>query len=88
VSTETIPDLLARLEREHVPDPKYPELCLTCYEQWLWPCDTAKLVAHARSLDAWIRNHAMDHPLGMECAMELVDMLDIDLGRAALGEAQ
>ena len=50
---ESIPDLLARLEREHVQaayvTASGEPCCLECQEAW--PCDFARLVAHARSLE-------------------------------------
>ena len=73
MNPETTEELLARLEREHVADPKYPELCRECYEQSLFPCETARVVAHARSLGAALLEY--DHSYAREW-------------RAALGEAQ
>jgi hypothetical protein len=52
VSTETIPDLLARLERAHVSggESNGRKFCQCC-GQW-WPCTEARVVAHIRSLEA------------------------------------
>jgi hypothetical protein len=57
VSTETIPELLARLEREHpkrdsqlAKHPRFAYFCGKCLNDW--PCDIARLVAHTRSLEA------------------------------------
>jgi hypothetical protein len=77
VSTETIPELLARLEREHVQcksgnctNAKQPHC--DCFRDW--PCDVARVVAHARSLG-----------LAQQASCEIDDY---DMVRAALGEAQ
>jgi hypothetical protein len=49
---ESIPELLARLEREHVARSKF---CVGCWDagadNYLLPCDIARLVAHIRSLE-------------------------------------
>ena len=55
---ESIPELLARLEREHAPceedlggiHASMGTHCGTCEQSWR--CDVARLVAHARSLEA------------------------------------
>jgi hypothetical protein len=53
---ESIPELLARLEREHpkrasrLTDPRFGHFCGKCIVTW--PCDIARLVAHIRSLEA------------------------------------
>ena len=65
---ESIPELLARLEREHVQaayvTASGEPCCLECQEAW--PCDSARLVAHIRSLELpkglediveWARRH-------------------------------
>ena len=53
----TTEELLSRMEREHVQRPccespacPWPSVCNRCLVDW--PCDTARLVAHARSLEA------------------------------------
>ena len=57
MNPETTEELLSRMEREHVPcpgngsDEPHNEHCM---EDWgePWPCDSALLVAHGRSLEA------------------------------------
>ena len=56
MSTETTEELLSRMEREHV---QQGHLCVGCWDAgtddyWL-PCDVARVVAHARSLEAALR---------------------------------
>jgi hypothetical protein len=90
---ESIPELLARLEREHVQaayvTASGEPCCLECQEAW--PCDVARVVAHARSLEAAIRKleAAKETNEGIEFGFKYVpvedayyDLLDI------LGEAQ
>jgi hypothetical protein len=52
VSTETIPELLARLEQEHFAE-KGSKFCYHPDHETMpeFPCDSARLVAHARSLE-------------------------------------
>jgi hypothetical protein len=54
---ESIPELLARLDREHAKrdsqlakHPRFAHFCGKCLTDW--PCETARLVAHIRSLEA------------------------------------
>jgi hypothetical protein len=88
---ESIPELLARLEREHpkrasrLTDPRFGHFCGKCIVTW--PCDIARLVAHIRSLEqtlgasSRICPHSFRHA---ECAA-----CNYQAGwRAALGEAQ
>lgn len=73
MSTETTPELLSRLEREHVrrikgcPCSVCSRECQTCKNMTTWPCDTARLVAHARSLEA---AHYKIHRFHLEVLME------------------
>jgi hypothetical protein len=55
VSTETIPELLARLEPEHFAE-KGSKFCYHPDHETMpeFPCDSARVVAHARSLEAAI----------------------------------
>jgi hypothetical protein len=98
MDSETIPELLTRLEREHVPceEPFGEAHCAGCEYDGCdsdWPCSTARVVAHARSLEAALRwwlcdEHktekvAMgDHCLNQDCQYARIPV------RAALGEAQ
>lgn len=52
---ETIPELLDRLEREHV---DHAGTCNGCDGFDWWPCERARVVAHARSLEAALRRIA------------------------------
>jgi hypothetical protein len=60
VTEESIPELLARLEREHTPcelcskSSQYVPHCAANHGRHheTVPCDVARLVAHARSLEA------------------------------------
>jgi hypothetical protein len=75
---ESIPELLARLEREHVARSKF---CVGCWDagadNYLLPCDIARLVAHIRSLEACAY-----------CYPEFDELCTGCQARAALGEAQ
>jgi hypothetical protein len=85
---EAIPELLARLERIHqpcCPDPSEACSCQTCREPW--PCDTARLVAHIRSLEAALKSMepAIAYAIGKTWKPE--DFAEYRR-LAALGEAQ
>jgi hypothetical protein len=87
VSTETIPELLASLEREHVRNPigqgaAVGERCV-CGERWPCQSDSARLVAHARSLEAALRELLFAIEGGLPTKTQIYH--DV---RAALGEAQ
>jgi hypothetical protein len=92
VNPETTEELLSRMEREHVPCPgngsaePHNEHCM---EDWgaPWPCDSARLVAHIRSLEAALTKiaestHAWESDAVADALHELGDPW------AALGEAQ
>jgi hypothetical protein len=81
VSTETIPELLDRLERHHTRTDRSSTrrevwACSTCIVAW--PCSVARVVAHARSLEA-----------ALKVVWDSADIKDIyGTVAAALGEAQ
>ena len=94
MSTETTEELLSRMEREHVQRPccespacPWPSVCNRCLVDW--PCETARLVAHARSLAAALREFG-DHKDTCNYYMAWHDnKRQCDCGlAAALGEAQ
>jgi hypothetical protein len=78
MTEESIPELLARLEREHVRNGKL-KLCKESDGEWpvTWPCDVVRLVAHIRSLEACAY-----------CYPEFDELCTGCQARAALGEAQ
>jgi hypothetical protein len=101
MTEESIPELLARLEREHVQcksgnctNAKQPHC--DCFRDW--PCDVARVVAHARSLEAanerlrWQRDQSVEdcdtclHNGAIGCENHAPSWSVA--GRAALGEAQ
>ena len=94
MNPETTEELLSRLEREHV---QQGHLCVGCWDAgtddyWL-PCDVARLVAHARSLEAALLDLAdlQNGPPLIRDTDEWDAVMDRTwklLGRAALGEAQ
>ena len=86
----TTEELLSRMEREHV---QQGHLCVGCWDAgtddyWL-PCDVARVVAHARSLAAALREFG-DHKDTCNYYMAWHDnKRQCDCGlAAALGEAQ
>jgi hypothetical protein len=102
MTEESIPELLARLEREHVRNPigqgaAVGERCV-CGERWPCQSDPARLVAHARSLEAanerlrWQRDQSVEdcdtclHNGAIGCENHAPSWSVA--GRAALGEAQ
>jgi hypothetical protein len=89
---ETIPELLARLEREHAPcelcskSSQYVPHCAANHGRHheTVPCDVARLVAHIRSMEATLTELA-DWPDG---GNRYGQTHMKEFARAALGEAQ
>jgi hypothetical protein len=92
MTEESIPELLARLERKH------SEVIFyngghsgRCCCGTLWPCDTARVVAHARSLEAALREIQKGEGAfsrdPFEHAIAAIENMK-GLAGAALGEAQ
>ena len=98
MTEKSIPEMLARLEREHVPNIYHPNRCAKCesYDGFekAWPCERARLVAHARSLEAALLDtvcyaHRRGAPDEARCLPpERTTRAICRSSRAALGEAQ
>ena len=75
MSTETTPEMLDRLEREHVSSnylPQYgPPICLWCGWNTPYPCSVARVVAHARSLEAALEDMTWQHAYRTRDGMKL-----------------
>ena len=89
---ETTEELLSRMEREHVPNIYHPNKCAAC-DPALWPCERARLVAHARSLEAGLLSmrcyqHMMSKLAMNEPCPDYLETSHCEIARAALGEAQ
>ena len=84
----TTEELLSRMEREHV---QQGHLCVGCWDAgtddyWL-PCDVARVVAHARSLEAALESFAPAIAYAMAKTWKPEDFAEYRR-LAALGEAQ